>query len=228
MDNQTPLISKATFRGGYHAGLPTTPIRPTQPLGLKLRCGIGLDPNAGTRAPPQDSRTSGLTTCVVDAILTTTVVASVAAWFFFLDLPGTLEMPEGQLTAAQFEIMVAVWNAGRDGATVTQIWQAICEDRDVARTTILNLVDRLEKRGWLRRKSHSGANRFVAAVPRERAQSTLARTFLRDFFDGSTSQLVMSLLGSNRLDREELDRLRTLLDSTPSGDNKTSGTGGEE
>ena len=59
--------------------------------------------------------------------------------------------PEGALTAAQFEIMEFVWKHGRRGATVAEVWQEISKTRDVARTTVLNLVDRLERRGWLRR-----------------------------------------------------------------------------
>ncbi len=122
-------------------------------------------------------------------------------------------MPDGSLTPAQYEILDAVWNAGRGGASVAEIWQAVTEQRPVARTTVLNLVDRLEKRGWLQRRDEAaGANRFVAAVSRRRAHSALATDFVHDFFDGSASNLVMSLLGSNRLDRREIERLRQLLD----------------
>jgi predicted transcriptional regulator len=122
-------------------------------------------------------------------------------------------MPDGSLTPAQYEILDAVWNTGRAGATVAEIWQAVTRQRPVARTTVLNLVDRLEKRGWLQRRDEPpGANRFVAAVSRRRAHSALASDFVHDFFDGSASNLVMSLLGSNRLDLREIERLRRLLD----------------
>ena len=60
--------------------------------------------------------------------------------------------PEGRLTPAQHEIMEIVWRTGEAGATVTEIWTAIAGSREVARTTVLNLVDRLEKRGWLKRR----------------------------------------------------------------------------
>jgi predicted transcriptional regulator len=122
-------------------------------------------------------------------------------------------MPDGSLTPAQYEILDAVWTAGRSGASVAEIWQAVTRQRPVARTTVLNLVDRLEKRGWLQRRDEpAGANRFIAAVSRRRAHSALAADFVHDFFDGSASNLVMSLLGSNRLDRREIERLRRLLD----------------
>ena len=55
-------------------------------------------------------------------------------------------LPEAQLTPTQFEIMEIVW-ASADGATVAEIWERVSTMRTVGRTTILNLVVRLEKTG---------------------------------------------------------------------------------
>ena len=79
--------------------------------------------------------------------------------------------PEGNLTPTQYEIMETVWQTGSAGATVAEIWQAIAEKRSVGRTTVLNLVDRLEKRRWLLRRSGQRASRYVAAVSREKTDS---------------------------------------------------------
>lgn len=121
-------------------------------------------------------------------------------------------MPEGTLTPAQYEILDVAWRAGDDGATVAEIWHTISESRTVARTTILNLVDRLEKRGWLKRHDDAGAARYTAAVSRDRASAELAGEFVETFFDGSAANLVMSLLGTERLDAAEVRRLRDILD----------------
>lgn len=126
-------------------------------------------------------------------------------------------MPEGNLTPAQHEILEVVWEAADQGATVAEIWQAVSTRRSVGRTTILNLVDRLEKRGWLRRRNDSeGANRYFATLSRERTAASLAKEFLNDFFEGSASNLVMSLLGSNKLSKSELQRLRAVLEQSKS------------
>jgi hypothetical protein len=53
--------------------------------------------------------------------------------------------PKGSLTAAQYEIMDTVWNAGYEGVSVANIWQAISQARAIGRTNVLNQVDRLEK-----------------------------------------------------------------------------------
>lgn len=118
--------------------------------------------------------------------------------------------PDAGLTAVQFEIMQVVWEAPH-GATVAEIWEAITKGRDVARTTILNLVDRLAKRGWLKRQKNEGVYRYVASVDRSTTTATVAEKFVDEFFGGSATELVMSLLGSKRLSKAELEELQQLL-----------------
>ena len=120
--------------------------------------------------------------------------------------------PDGNLTPVQHEIMEVIWDRGRSGASVAEIWEAVSQSRQVVRTTVLNLVDRLEKRGWLRRKPGQGANRYVAAVGRDKTSAMLAGDFVDEFFGGSAGNLVMSLLGSGRLDADEIQRLQKMLD----------------
>ena len=98
--------------------------------------------------------------------------------------------------------------------TVAEIWQAIAESRTIGRTTVLNQVDRLEKRGWLRRLPGDGSTRFHAALSKDEASRQLVAGFVSDYFDGSSADLVSALLGSEArtLTRREVDRLRKLLE----------------
>ncbi len=96
---------------------------------------------------------------------------------------------------------------------MAEIWEAIAARRPVGRTTILNLVDRLEKRGWLVRRDRQKPCHYLAALSCEETNALLARGFIDDFFAGSASNLVMSLLGSRRLKPQEIERLRQMLDS---------------
>ena len=121
--------------------------------------------------------------------------------------------PSGTLTAAQHEIMEIVWQASAAGVTVAEIWQAIGDQRAVARTTVLNQVDRLEKRGWLSRKKSDDGFRYVATRSREQASQGLAEEFVNSFFGGSASELVMSLLGSKKLTPKDVEKLRNVLNS---------------
>jgi predicted transcriptional regulator len=122
--------------------------------------------------------------------------------------------PEGSLTPVQLEIMEVIWASEPQGATVGDIWRRIHAARPVARTTILNLVDRLLKRGWLRRRKADSGYCYLATEDRSRTRAHLAGHFVESFFEGSASNLVMSLLGGNGLDAADIERLRKILDES--------------
>ena len=131
-----------------------------------------------------------------------------------------MTQPKGSLTAHQYEIMQVVWDTGPEGVASTTIWEKICARRDVTRTTVVNQVERLHRRGWLVRREEAGLIRYTAAVSHQQAVQLLAGEFLDDFFGGSASELVASLQGSRRLKAAEVQRLRAVLDET-----KTRGDG---
>jgi BlaI family penicillinase repressor len=124
-----------------------------------------------------------------------------------------MKKPEGNLTPVQHEIMEAVWDGDPSGSTVAEIWRAIRAGRSVGRTTVLNLVDRLEKRAWLARTEGERAFKYQAAVGREETAALLAGEFVNDFFSGSATNLVMSLLGSKRITRADIQQLTKLLEN---------------
>ncbi len=123
--------------------------------------------------------------------------------------------PEGKLTPVQFEIMQLIWSSTA-GLTVGEIWDTIRAGREVSRTTVLNLVDRLEKRAWLKRRKDQAVFRYAAAVKRQSVEEQLAADFVHEFFDGSAANLVMSLLGSQRIPKSEIERLKRLIDEKQS------------
>ncbi len=119
---------------------------------------------------------------------------------------------KGTLTPAQHEIMRVVWKADGAGATVAEIWKAIAAGREVSRTTILNLVDRLEKRGWLRRIDGDASYRYLPAMGHEETAVRLAEEFVDGFFGGSAANMVSSLIGSEKIAADDVKRLRAILD----------------
>lgn len=131
---------------------------------------------------------------------------------------------EGTLTAAQFEILQLLWNS-ETGLSVAEIWAAVCDGRAVSRTTVLNLVDRLEKRNWLSREKINGVFRYKPQVDRDTTQSQMATDFVGEFFDGSPSSFVLSLLGSKRISKSEVARLRAMLEGLPASSQKRNSKG---
>ncbi len=123
-----------------------------------------------------------------------------------------MTVPDGNLTSSQFEILQVLWARGA-GMTVSEIWEEISRNRSVVRTTVLNLVDRLEKRGWLVREKVDGLLRYQPTMDRAATECLLASGFVEEFFAGSASHFLLSLLGASRPTKAELRRLRELVDS---------------
>ena len=121
-------------------------------------------------------------------------------------------VPKGNITPVQYEILQVIWGGDDEGSTVAEIWREISKSRSVGRTTVLNLVDRLEKRGWLTRRQAPGGYRYRTTLNREETTHTLAAEFVDDFFGGKASDLVMSLLGNRSIKKSEVERLRKLID----------------
>jgi BlaI family penicillinase repressor len=123
----------------------------------------------------------------------------------------TVVTPEGDLTPAQHELLTVAWDGPPAGMTVAEIWQTVADRRGVTRTTVLNLVDRLEKRGWLTRALVDGVYRYRPTLDRAAAEARLAAGFMAGYFGGSPTQLVQSLLGSDDVSSADIDRLAKLV-----------------
>lgn len=120
--------------------------------------------------------------------------------------------PQGRLSPAQYEILEAIWDIGTPGATGVQIWERISKKRKVVRTTTINLINRLEARGWLHRDESQGSLLFSSTMPRDQIEANVAEDFVECFFGGSASQLIMSLFGREKISPEEVEALRKIYD----------------
>lgn len=119
------------------------------------------------------------------------------------------------LSEAQLEIMHVIWDKGE--ATVTDVWRELGKKRPVARNTILTLMDRLEKKGWLRRRADGQTHHYAAAVAREGTLGQVVRRLVDAAFAGSPEALVLALLEGRGVSDDEAKRIRQLIDNARRG-----------
>src|SRR5258708_38134298 len=115
-----------------------------------------------------------------------------------------------QLSETHLEIMNLVWRAGE--ATVGEIWKALASRRKVARNTVLTLMERLETKGWLRRRIDGHVYRYSAAVGREATLGKIVGRLVDTAFDGSAEGLLMALLDERGVTSTEAERIRAMID----------------
>ncbi|MEX2120686.1 MAG: BlaI/MecI/CopY family transcriptional regulator [Pirellulales bacterium] len=114
------------------------------------------------------------------------------------------------LSESQLEIMDVVWDRGQ--VTVGEVWKQLAGRRKVARNTVLTLMERLAKKGWLRRKADGHVYRYTAAHPRDATLKQLVGRLVDSAFRGSAEGLVMTLLNGRSITAEEANRIRQLID----------------
>ena len=96
--------------------------------------------------------------------------------------------------------------------TVTDVWTALSQRRQVARNTVLTLMDRLEKKGWLKRRADGQTHYYSAGSPRAATLGNVVRRLVDAAFAGSAEGLVLALLEGRGVSDEEARRIRRLID----------------
>lgn len=112
-------------------------------------------------------------------------------------------------TDAELGLLRVLWEIGP--ATVRQVHDALGGHAD-GYTTTLKLLQIMHQKGLVSRDESERAHVYTAAVAKEQAREQLLGDLVQRVFDGSREQLVLQALGSGQATREELDRIRALLD----------------
>jgi predicted transcriptional regulator len=113
----------------------------------------------------------------------------------------------GQLQRAVMEI---IWSRGE--ATVHQVRDRLDREKELAYTTILTTLQKLERAGWLEHRSEGKSYVYVPKRSREQAGAGSVRGFLKRVFDGNAVAMFQHLIREGDLSEEELKELRRIID----------------
>lgn len=109
----------------------------------------------------------------------------------------------GQLEAT---VMAHVWET--DGpVTVRAVLESLQQDRQLAYTTVMTVMDNLHSKGFLTRERAGRAYAYRAARPREEYEAEL----MEDVLAGSTDRTATLLHFVEKISPSELAELRALL-----------------
>lgn len=113
------------------------------------------------------------------------------------------------LTPHELEIMQIVWD--RPEVTVRDVYEEIRQRRKVAYTTVMTLMQILEKKGHLKKSAAERQHVYRAARPQRHTVSALLKDFMDRVFHGSAKPLLVHLVSEGRLSKSEIAELRQLL-----------------
>jgi predicted transcriptional regulator len=116
--------------------------------------------------------------------------------------------PKPQLTPLELEIMKVLWETGP--ANVQTVQQNI--GRPLAYTTVQTMLNVLHRKGHAKRTLKLKAYFYRPAVSRSEVVSSAVGDVVDKLFGGSATSLVMSLVETKKLSREELAHLRGIIE----------------
>jgi predicted transcriptional regulator len=120
-----------------------------------------------------------------------------------------------QLTDAELRIMRSLWELDRP--TVTEVVDHLHQQGGAtpAYNSVLTILRILERKGHVSHHKDGRAFRFAPLIDRGSARKSALAHVVRRFFDNSPELLVLDLLGRDRIDEQELQHLRRLVDTAP-------------
>lgn len=111
-------------------------------------------------------------------------------------------------TDRELDVMAVLWAGG--SATVAEVRQRLAAK--LAYTTVLTVLRTLEEKGYVGHAGEGRAYRYRPLVQRAAAGRTALRRLLDTMFQGSPALLLTQLVSDRNLDKQELRRLRRVLD----------------
>lgn len=113
-------------------------------------------------------------------------------------------------TESELEILQVLWQKGE--ATVREVHESLLANKEVGYTTTLKLMQIMNEKGLVKRNDSSRTHIYKAVSNKEKTQNFLLNKFISNLFGGSSSQLVMQALGSQKVSADELNQIQSLLD----------------
>jgi predicted transcriptional regulator len=113
------------------------------------------------------------------------------------------------LTDRQFEALGLLWEHGP--LTVRELLALLPRGRDLPYTTVLGLLQNMEKAGLIAHDAEKQTHRYRPLVSREQATGNLLADFLKRFFQNSAQRLVLSLVDASQLSAADLREIEAKL-----------------
>ncbi|MGI5963879.1 MAG: BlaI/MecI/CopY family transcriptional regulator [Lawsonibacter sp.] len=120
-----------------------------------------------------------------------------------------MEQELGRLPDAELEIMQVLWSLERYPAYTDEIAAGL--NRDWKAPTLLKLLSRLEKRGFVREEKQGHRNGYTPLVEEQAYLQVEGRSFLQRLCGGSMGKLIASLYPQVQLTQEDLEALEAIL-----------------
>jgi len=120
------------------------------------------------------------------------------------------QLKKTEPTKAELEILQVLWAWGP--STVRFVNDKLNEQREVNYTSTLKTMQIMADKGSLRRDESEMKHVYHPVDGEQKTQEQLLDRFIDSVYQGATDKLVMQLLGNKKTSKEDLARIREILD----------------
>ena len=116
------------------------------------------------------------------------------------------------LTGQELEIMKVVWRL--ETATVRQVYEELLKQRRIAYTSVMTIMNILERKGHLKRRQEDRAYVYLPAKPQKQVIGSMVREFIQRVFNGSAEPLLVHLVEDEQLTEQDVEEIRRTIKSS--------------
>lgn len=120
-----------------------------------------------------------------------------------------------RLPDAEMDIMNYIWEKNKP-VTSLDIKEGLKNRRNWTAATILNLLSRLTKKGFVVSKKGDKYNLYSAVIKRDDYLSQESRTILDHVYNGSVSRMISALCGNASLSDKDINYLKAFIEEKSS------------
>ena len=116
-------------------------------------------------------------------------------------------------TDREADIMQVLWRCGP--STVAEVRAGLADE--LAYTTVLTMLRTLEQKEYVAHEEEGRTHRYYAVVGQQAARKSALRHLTGKLFEGSSELLLTQLVSDQKLSREQIGRLRAMLEDKARG-----------
>jgi BlaI family penicillinase repressor len=115
-------------------------------------------------------------------------------------------------TKTEMDVLMILWKCGP--STVRFVHDKLNEQKDaVIYTSTLKLMQVMKEKGMLDRDETNMKHIYSAAVEEGKVKGGMLDRFMDNLYNGSPSDLIVSLLGNEKTSADELQKIKDLLNN---------------
>ncbi|MCR5836815.1 MAG: BlaI/MecI/CopY family transcriptional regulator [Lachnospiraceae bacterium] len=117
-----------------------------------------------------------------------------------------------RLPDSELDVMMAIWKLN-SAVTRVEIEGALSKSDEWSPTTILSLLSRLEKKGFVKVEKNGKQNVYEAIVSQEEYLQSESKSVLEKMYNNSITNFMVALYSGKKPTKKQLDELQNLIDT---------------